>query len=85
MTADFVMSLSRRANDKMANTARIHIMKNRFGIDGKTFPATINIEKGIFDVYDENSSSGILARKAMTNGNDLVKRVLHKKLSALND
>lgn len=85
MTADFVMSLSRKANDKMANTARVHIIKNRFGSDGKTFPATVNIEKGIFDVYDENSSSGVLARKAMSNGNDLVKRVLHKRLSALTD
>ena len=34
MTADFVMSMSRKVEDKIANTGRFHVIKNRFGIDG---------------------------------------------------
>jgi replicative DNA helicase len=42
MNADFIMSLSRKASDKLNNTARLHIMKNRFGPDGLTFPCKMN-------------------------------------------
>ena len=38
MTADFVMSMSRKVEDKIANTGRFHVIKNRFGVDGITFP-----------------------------------------------
>ena len=34
MTADFVMSMSRKVEDKIANTGRFHVIKNRFGPDG---------------------------------------------------
>ena len=39
MTADFVLSLSRKIEDKLANTGRWHVIKNRFGPDGITFPS----------------------------------------------
>ena len=42
MTADFVMSLSRKVEDKIGNTGRFHVIKNRFGPDGLTFPAKVN-------------------------------------------
>ena len=38
MIADFVVSVSRKVEDKIANTSRFHVIKNRFGIDGITFP-----------------------------------------------
>ena len=40
MTADFVISMSRKVEDKIANTGRFHVIKNRFGIDGVTYPST---------------------------------------------
>jgi len=81
MTADFVMSLSRTADDKQMNTARAHIIKNRFGPDAITFPAMINVMKGVIDIFDENSSQGIQAQKAMNNSDNIVKKMLHKKLT----
>ena len=42
MIADFVLSLSRKIEDKVANTGRVHIIKNRFGPDGLTFPTMMN-------------------------------------------
>ena len=36
MIADFAISLSRKRQDKVNGTGRIHIMKNRYGTDGMT-------------------------------------------------
>lgn len=80
MTADFVMSLSRTLDDKQTNTARVHIIKNRFGPDGITFPAKLNVLEGVVDVYSEDSTQGIQARQAMSNADNIVKKMLHKKL-----
>lgn len=79
-TADFVMSLSRKLDDKATNTGRIHIMKNRFGPDGLTFPARINVIEGIVDVYDEHSISGMAARQDMEQSESIVKSMLLEKL-----
>ncbi len=39
MVADFLMSLSRKVEDKMSGTGRGHVIKNRFGPDGITLPS----------------------------------------------
>lgn len=46
MIADFAMSLSRKREDKVKGTGRIHIMKNRFGADGMTYASTVNTHNG---------------------------------------
>lgn len=46
MIADFAMSLSRKRQDKVNGTGRIHIMKNRYGMDGMSFGATIDTSIG---------------------------------------
>jgi replicative DNA helicase len=53
MIADFIMSLSRKRQDKVNGTGRIHIMKNRFGSDGMTYAAKINTANG--DINIESS------------------------------
>ena len=52
MTADFVMSLSRKIEDKVGNTGRFHVIKNRFGPDGLTFPAKVNTNTGGVEIYE---------------------------------
>jgi replicative DNA helicase len=79
MNADFIMSLSRKSKDKLNNTARVHIMKNRFGQDGITFPCKMDTNHGILDVYTSSSSDGIMAQKESKNGEILEKKLLHKK------
>ena len=79
MNADFIMSLSRKAKDKLNNTARVHVMKNRFGQDGITFPAKMDTTHGTIEVYTATSSDGILASKESSNGAELEKQMLHKK------
>ncbi|WWT39340.1 helicase [Microcystis phage Mel-JY01] len=58
MIADFVMSLSRKTVDKQNGTGRWHIVKNRFGGDGLTFPGTINTTTGKIMMFDPDSNDG---------------------------
>jgi len=46
MISDFAISLSRKKEDKVRGTGRIHIMKNRYGTDGMTYEAKINTSNG---------------------------------------
>jgi hypothetical protein len=78
-TADFIMSVSRKTKDKLSNTGRIHIVKNRFGPDGMTFPAKIDTFHGVMDVFAATSVDGIIAQKESKNGESLEKKLLHKK------
>jgi hypothetical protein len=80
MTADFIMSISRKLADKVSNTARIHVMKNRFGPDGLTFPALVNFVEGKFEIYDENSADGVRIKKQMSDGDNILKTLLQKKM-----
>lgn len=50
MIADFAMSLSRKRQDKVNGTGRIHIMKNRYGGDGMTYSAKINTKNGNIEI-----------------------------------
>ena len=79
MNADFIMSVSRKSKDKLNNTARFHIMKNRFGPDGITFPSKMDTNKGLIEVYDGNSTDGILTQKESANGVEAERQLLHKK------
>ena len=79
MTADFVMSLSRKVNDKVSNTARFHIIKNRFGPDGLTFPSKMNAGCGDIQIYSENSREGMGIINEMNQGENLVKKMMSGK------
>ena len=79
MNADFIMSVSRKSKDKLNNTARFHIMKNRFGPDGITFPSKMDTNKGSIEVYEGNSADGIITQKESANGELMEKKLLHKK------
>jgi hypothetical protein len=79
MTADFVMSLSRKIEDKIANTGRIHVIKNRFGPDGMTYPTTMNTSIGHIDVYDNASVGGKIEQQKQDNGSEYTRKLLAKK------
>ena len=55
MISDFAMSLSRKKEDKVKNTGRFHIMKNRYGIDGLTFAVKADTATGHFEVHNYNA------------------------------
>jgi len=54
MIADFAMSLSRKRQDKVNGTGRIHIMKNRYGMDGMTYSAKISTNNGSIEINPDS-------------------------------
>ena len=57
MVSDFLMSLSRKVEDKLSGTGRGHVIKNRFGPDGITLPSKINTNNGQFDFFEPQTQS----------------------------
>lgn len=80
MTADLIVSVSRKLEDRAQCTGRAHVIKNRFGQDGITFPMYIDTSTGRVEVFDENSPKGIMLKRQMQNAPQLMKQTLAKKL-----
>ena len=79
MVADFVLSLSRKIEDKLAGTGRWHIIKNRFGPDGITLPSKMNTNTGQINIYADTSIKGKETQKQMDNSEELTKKMLNRK------
>jgi hypothetical protein len=84
MVADFVVSLSRKMADKISGTGRWHVIKNRFGPDGLTFPSKMNMSTARIDIYAENTVLGKEAKQMMQNEEEVVRKALANKFSELN-
>ena len=83
MTADFVMSLSRKVEDKIGNTGRFHVIKNRFGPDGMTFPAKIDTNTGKMDIFEAQSVGGKEQQQKINNRDNLMKQMLSSRYDDL--
>ena len=83
MTADFVMSLSRKVHDKISNTGRFHVIKNRFGPDGITFPAKVNTNNGSIDIYEGNTVQGKEQQAKIDNKEEFIRKSLAQKYKDL--
>jgi len=60
MITDLSLSLSRKKEDKVNGTGRLHVMKNRYGMDGLTFNVDVNTSNGqivIGDSYNEETDA----------------------------
>lgn len=90
MISDFCMSLSRKKEDKVAGTGRIHIMKNRYGMDGMTYNAQVDTTTGHVSLSggddEDEVNTKIQSKSNSLNGwdnNDLTK--LSNKYTELED
>jgi hypothetical protein len=79
MIADFVMSISRKAEDKLSHTARCHIIKNRFGIDGITYPMSMNTNLGKIEIYESTTAPGKEQQGKMDNSEEFKRKLLASK------
>ena len=92
MITDFCMSLSRKKEDKVNNTGRFHLMKNRYGMDGITFGVQADTSTGHFVVKDEyiegeesnNLTPSSKSNKFDTDVDTFDKQLLRKKFFELN-
>lgn len=76
MTGDFVFSLSRRMEDKESGTARIHVIKNRFGADGITFPAFFDASNGNIKILDPGTAEGRACLQKIKAGDDKLQNLV---------
>ena len=83
MVADFLMSLSRKVEDKMSGTGRGHVIKNRFGPDGITLPCKINTNNGQFQFFEPQTQQGKQTTQIMKTGENMVKKNLAQKFKDL--
>ena len=83
MTADFVMSLSRKVEDKIGNTGRFHVIKNRFGPDGITFPAKVDTNTGKMEIYEGGTVGGKEQQQKIDNRDNLMKKMLSNSYETL--
>ena len=83
MVADFLMSLSRKVEDKMSGTGRGHVIKNRFGPDGITLPSKINTNNGQFQFFEPQTQQGKQTTQIMKTGENMVKKNLLQKFKDL--
>lgn len=84
MIADFVVSLSRKVSDKISGTGRWHVIKNRFGPDGLTFPSRMNMSVCKIDIFEESTVLGKEAKSMMQNESEVVRQALKNKFNELN-
>ena len=83
MVADFVMSLSRKIEDKIGNTGRFHVIKNRFGPDGLTYPARINTNIGKIELFEATSTQGKDIQYKIKNRDNQAKQILSQRYDDL--
>ena len=74
-----MVSVSRKVEDKIANTSRFHVIKNRFGIDGVTFPASMNTNIGKIQIYESTTQSGREVQGKMDNSQEYLRKQLSQK------
>ena len=79
MTADFVFSVTRNMQDKANNTARCHVIKNRFGPDGITLYAKMNTGNGEIEIYDSKSKEAMAIQSGMEDDESSMKTMLKNK------
>jgi replicative DNA helicase len=87
MITDVSLSLSRKKEDKVNGTGRLHFMKNRYGMDGLTFQADVNTSNGhisIGDQYDEEADTVAPKKQSSDNFDDLDRKMLSNKFFELN-
>ena len=85
MVADFIISLSRKIEDKLAGTGRWHVIKNRFGPDGITLPSKMNTSNGQIHIYADTSVQGKDTQKQMDKGEEYTRQMLARKFQEINN
>jgi hypothetical protein len=75
--------LSRKIEDKIGNTGRFHVIKNRFGPDGLTYPARINTNIGKIEIFESSSVQGKGIQHKINNRDNQVKGMLSARYEDL--
>ena len=81
MTGDFILSLSRKKEDKEQGTGRIYVMKNRFGPDGMWYPCSFDASMGKVQIFEKNSVEGAEIMAKVKSAEERMKEMFGKRFS----
>ena len=59
------------------------MIKNRFGPDGITYPAKVNTNTGIINIYESSSVGGKEQQEKIDNRDNLMKKMLSNRYEDL--
>jgi len=79
MIGDFIMSLSRRTEDKLAGTGRVSILKSRMGSDGPVYPCMFDASIGRINIHDAKSVEGMEILDKAKTAQESIKDILRKR------
>ena len=79
MTGDFVASMARTNENKNTGSARIHIIKNRFGNDGMDFICNFDADCGRLDMHGLATMEGMEILKRIKGQEEATKDIIRKK------
>lgn len=80
-TADIVVSISRKANEKASGSGRLYIAKNRAGMDGLVFPLKIDTARSKFEFVGEAQTPEEFKHEIETDA----KQILRDKFAKFED
>lgn len=83
--ADFMVSMSRKHQDKLSNTARFVVVKNRSGRDGMVYNGITNFQNGDIQMFDTYTKDSVQAKHRMDNNDILLKQRVRERLLAIKD
>lgn len=78
--ADFLISISRTHQDKVSDTARFAVVKNRGGRDGMVYNGMVNLDIGKIEMYDNFTQNSVQARAKMDNNSTIIKDKVRERL-----
>lgn len=81
--SDVVLSVSRTHSDKMSNTARFTMVKNRGGSDGMVYNGTVDLAIGDIKIHDVFTKESVQSREKMDNNDTLIKQRMKERLQVL--
>jgi replicative DNA helicase len=85
MITDLSISLSRKKEDKVEGTGRLHIMKNRYGMDGLTFNVDVNTANGRIEIGDHyNEETDAPKKMSQDDFDEFDRKTLANKFFELN-
>jgi len=85
MIGDFIMSLSRKTEDKIAGSGRVSILKSRFGSDGPMYPCAFDCSCGKISLYEKNSVEGMEILNKAKDEKERTKDIIRKRWKETHD
>jgi hypothetical protein len=78
--SNIILSLSRKIEDKLTDTGRLFVAKNKVGEDSDILPFTMINSKGILKIHTAETREGKEISNQMKNGSENVRLRLKSKL-----